>query len=162
MRLNLAPGSVQDGDTCIVTHWRKVLAAKGLLDEQVKVLMPVVFRCSNHFNTNTKKALDKIRQKIGKMGSKSEGAATEAQFKEVNRRHATFTKPVLPKYDHVVAQAGGEPAEGQDARFGALREAIACHLCGDHSLCKQARDGMRQQLGARAQLSPAMRCLSAI
>ena len=94
------------------------------------------------------------------MGSKSEGAATGAQFKEVNRRFAT-TKSVLPKYDNVVAQAGSEPAEVQDARFGALREAIACHSCGDHSLCKQARDGMRQQLGARAQLSPAMRCLIA-
>ena len=70
------------------------------------------------------------------MGSKSEGTATEAQFKEVNKRYANFTKPVLPKYDNVVAQAGGEPAKVQDARYGA-QETIACDLCGDHSQCKQ-------------------------
>ena len=90
---------LQDGDTCIVAHWRKVLAQKGFSPDEVEALTPVVYRCSSHFNTNTNKLLDKIHKRIAGLGSKVEGEATKQHFAQVDRRLATFAKAMLPRYD---------------------------------------------------------------
>lgn len=152
---------MQDGDTCVLAHWRNVLAAKGYTQEQIKALSPIVYRCSNHFNTNTNKQLSKLHAEISKLGSKAGGggSATKEQFTEVNRRMAVFVKKSLPLYDSKVSQAGGAAAEQQDQAFTLLAESIALHSCGDHSKCKAARDGMRKQLGESSVLP---RCLLAV